>query len=274
MPSYAILGATGQTGRSLLTLLSQSPNTTTNAYVRSKPKLLAQSPHISTNPSVHIFEGRIEDVPLIASCIENTDAVFAVVATNENVPSLRVAQQTANMIVAAMCYNRQKQLGDRDVSTTILPEKKEKEPPHVIFLSSASLNPRLRATQFSPTNYLLHTAFSNVYADLELAESYLRLHKDWMSVTFMKPGGLVLGKRKGHKLSLDEMDPFVSYADLASGMIEVAESKGAYEWMGVGVVASVKGTKVGVPWRELMGNVSRGLTWHFFPALYWFSRYF
>ena len=253
MPSYAILGATGATGSSLLTLLVKSSDTTINAYVRSKSRLLARFPDLSSNASVHIFEGNIFDITLMASCISGVDAVFAVVATNDNIPGLRVAQDTAETIVAAMS-----QLRSPDATVKL---------PQILFLSSASLNPVLNRHQPAFLHWLLMTACSNVYEDLEHAESYLRnqrSHLDWLRVTFIQPGGLVEDEQKGHTISWEGTKPFISYLDLAAGMIEIAEN-GGYDWKGVCVVPT--GEKVKFE-RKIPGRLLRGLAWHFIPGLY------
>ena len=67
---------------------------------------------------------------------------------------------------------------------------------------------------------IIMRAFSNVYADNALAESFLRLHKDWLDVTFITPGGLVEDVGRGHELSSERSSPFVSYADLGAGMVQ------------------------------------------------------
>lgn len=194
MPSYAILGATGQTGLSiLLNILLESPQNTINAYVRSRVKLEKLRPDISTFKNVRIFEGDIQNMRLDTDCISNVSAVFAVVATNENIPNLRIAQETAHIVVAALC-----DLRSQGPSTKL---------PRIIFLSSASINRNLYGHQPAFVHWLLTTAFSNVYGHLALAEAYLRLHEGWLNATFVQPGGLVQDARKGHAISLDGTKP-------------------------------------------------------------------
>lgn len=90
---------------------------------------------------------------------------------------------------------------------------------------------------------MVQTAFSYTYADLALAEAYLRLHKSWLDVTFITPRVLVEDEQKGHVLTMDHVKAFLSYPDLAAGMIEVAES-GSYDWKQVGVSPTGKNVKI------------------------------
>lgn len=251
MPTYAILGATGKTGGALLTLLLKNPQNTIHTYVRSKPKLLLQFPNLDSNPSVQIFQGALDNIPLLASCISSVDAIFSCIGENENTPGLRIVLDSAHSIVAALC-----QLG--------CPNSAEKVP-KVIFLSSASMNPRMTSDQPAIVHWLLMTALANAYADLGRAEEYLRLHQSWLKVTFIQPGALVEDEQKGHALSLDRKGavPFVSYLDLAAGMIDVAES-GEFDAMGVSVVSTSQNVKF--EWKAPK-QLLKGLVWTFAPPL-------
>lgn len=113
----------------------------------------------------------------------------------------------------------------------------------IICLSSASLNPRIGANEPRLLLWVVQTAFSYTYADLALAEAYLRLHKSWLDVTFITPRVLVEDEQKGHVLTMDHVKAFLSYPDLAAGMIEVAEL-GSYDWKQVGVSPTGKNVKI------------------------------
>ncbi|KAI9819934.1 MAG: hypothetical protein M1827_006504 [Pycnora praestabilis] len=257
MPTYAILGATGQTGQALLSILLQSPDKKINAYVRSAARLKKLRPEISTQKNVSVFEGSLTNIPLITTCIRNTTAIFAVVASNENEPGLTVAQDTAQTIVAALANLR-----TQDPTAKI---------PHIIVLSSASCNPQFSKDVPRPAVWLLHTALSNVYHDLERAEAYLRLHESWLTATFIQPGALVHDAQKGHELNLDRIGgTFLSYLDLAAGMVEVAdEGQGRYDWRGVCVVPT--GKDVAIEWKVPF-VFAKGLLWHFVPPAYWLTK--
>lgn len=271
MPTYAIIGATGATGSALLTLLlKETPKTTIHAYARSKKKLLSQQPSLTSNSSVRIFDGSLTDVPLIASCISGVDAIFAVVGVNENVPGLRVAQDTAHTLVAALCYNSHIANGGSGVK-----EFGAAPLPRIIVLSSSSLNPDL-CTEVPPfLHWLLSRAFKYPYTDLALAESYLRLHRSWLHATFIQPGGLVEEKQEGHELRLHGRERkagsiFMSYLDLAAGMIEVAESPDKYDWAGVGVIPTSTNVPMEpkVPFRIVAGLACTYAPW-IFPFFRW-----
>ncbi|SLM35661.1 NAD(P)-binding domain [Lasallia pustulata] len=256
MPTYAILGATGYTGRSILTLLLKDPNNKVHAYVRSKSKLLSQRPDIEANKEVKIFEGALNDVPLLASCLSNVDTVFSVLGENDNTPGMRIGEDGAQALVAALTHLR--------FATEM------EHVPRIIMLSSSSVNPGMMAHKPRVVKSIVGTAFSNAYADLRRAEAYLRLHKSWLSVTFIQPGALTEDEQKGHTLSTEHTgDGFVSYLDLAAGMIEVANS-GGYGWMGVSVNPTGKDVKF--EWKAPK-QVARGLVWHFAPSLGWAMKH-
>ncbi|KAL9131067.1 MAG: hypothetical protein Q9217_000890 [Psora testacea] len=250
MPTYAILGATGKTGGALLTLLLKSSDNKINLYVRSKRKLLTQRPELQTNKGpIRIFEGAVTDVPLMQSCLSpNVDAVFITLGMNENVPGQRVNQDAAHAVVAALC-----QIRFADLKAKI---------PKIILLSSCSLNEHMSTQDPVIVHWILTRAFSNPYGDLTLAQQYLEMHKSWLDVTYMQPAGLVEDVQKGHTLSLTHHAPsFVSYLDVAAGMIEVAQT-GGYQWVGVSPVPKSKDVKV--EWKA-PPQMARGLVWHFMP---------
>ena len=252
MPSYAILGATGATGQSLLNILTRSPKNDIHAYVRSKAKLERLQPQVSKLANVRVFEGNLQDIPMIASCISGVSALFSVVATNDSVPGLSIAQDTAHTLVAAFCYLR-----SQDPTVKL---------PKTIFLSSSSVDPYLVRHQPAIVHWMIYNAFYYNYIDLEKAESYLRLHRSWLSATFIQPGGIVEDAQKGHALDLEREKTFISYLDLAAGMIEVADAGEKYDWTGVSVVPTAKDVKIRwmVPW-----DIMVGLLWHYLPWLYW-----
>ena len=253
MPSYAILGGTGKTGRCLLSILLESPQNTINVYVRSRSRLLALFPELPDNKKVTIFSGAIDDIALVSSCVSGVDAVFAVIATNENIPGNRIAQDQAQSLVAAFCHLR-----TQDPRTKLA---------RILVLSAATINPTLIAHVPRPVYWTVSHAFSNIYADLEHAERYLRLHKGWLNVVFVQPGGLVEDERKGHELSLERQGEFLSYPDLAAGMIELAHD-GKYDWKGVSVIPTGK-SKVEwwLPW-----YLVKGLLFHYVPPSYWIGQ--
>ena len=254
MPTYAITGATGQVGSSILDVLLQSKSNKINAFVRSKQKLLDMRPTLTQNPNVTIFEGQLTDTTKLANCINNTRAIFACAAAVDNIPGCTIAQEQAHAILAAVDQN------------------KAQTPPKLVILSSASLEPSLMTDLPGPFKAILETAASNVYADLRQAETYLRANAPASAeLVFVKPGGLVRDKPVGHALSTTRQQTFLSFADLGAGMVEVADSE-AGKWAAargnVSVVPAREGTRIEwyVPWFFV-----RGCLWHFFPGLYPYS---
>ncbi|KAL8746098.1 MAG: hypothetical protein Q9184_007789 [Pyrenodesmia sp. 2 TL-2023] len=208
MPTYAILGATGKTGGAILDHLIKAPNTNVNAYVRSKAKLLGQKPGLENNKNVKIFEGPLSDIPLIASTLSpSVDAAFCVVAINENIPGLRIAQDTVDSVIATLCHLRNKDVNFK--------------PPKLLFLSSSALNATMSGEFPAVLMAVLSRAMSHLYADLRFAEENLRLHQSWLDATFVQPGGLSQDVQKGHRLSLDKASDLVSYPDLAAATIHI-----------------------------------------------------
>lgn len=66
-------------------------------------------------------------------------------------------------------------------------------------------------------------------------------------MTFMMPGGLTHDIQQGHELSTERQQTFISFLDLAAGMIEVADSGGEWEGKHVSVILS-KGRKAKFEW--------------------------
>jgi putative NADH-flavin reductase len=256
MPSYAVLGATGNTGQSLLNVLSQSPDNEIHAYVRSKSKMLRLSPELSAAQNVRIFEGDLDDVSLISECISGTTAVFMAVAVSDNVPGCTIAQDTAHVVVAAM-----EKLRSRDPDVKL---------PRIIVLSSASLDDYLCRDLPHFVHWMLFTCCSNVYADLIKAEQYLRSQESWITSTFIKPGGLVHDDQKGHMLSTETQQTFLSFLDLAAGMVEVADTEGdKWDMKNVSVLPTAKDVKF--EWMAPI-NLVKGLLCHFFSSAYLFLK--
>lgn len=88
MPTYAILGATGNTGQALIKILLESPDKKIHAYCRSKQKLYRLTPEIAEEKKVSVFEGGLDDEDVIADCIRGTRAVFLAVAVPDNMPGM------------------------------------------------------------------------------------------------------------------------------------------------------------------------------------------
>ncbi|KAK4609015.1 Oxidoreductase ordB [Fulvia fulva] len=253
MASYAVLGATGNTGQALINILLQSPEKKIHAYCRSKQKLLRLTPQLADNKNVKVSEGSLNDTSIIADCIRGTRAVFLAVAVPDNMPGMTIAQDTARVTVGAL--------------QSIRAGNEKAVLPKVIVLSSAKLDDNLCQNMPHAMKVLVKLATSNQCADLEESQRILTAERHWISSTFMMPGGLVQDAQKGHALSLETEKTPLSYLDLAAGMVEVADSGDEYHMKNVSVIPT--GTGVKFPYESLL-EVVKGLLAHYFP---WTYRY-
>ena len=253
--TYAVLGATGNCGRALVHILLKTPDARVRAFCRNKAKLLKLIPELVEDAHVDIFEGSIHDIPLMASIIRETRAVFLCVSTNDNIPGCRLAQDTAHCVIEGL-----KTLKDD------LERQQPFEAPKLILLSSNTLDDQL--SQHTPplVRQILLRSASHVYEDLRQAEKFLRSHEDWVKTVFIKPGGLSVDVQRGHALSLIEEKSPLSYLDLAAGMIEAADdAEGKWDMQNVGVLYT--GGEASFP-RGAFMCISMGLVRHYFPFLH------
>jgi putative NADH-flavin reductase len=251
MPTYAVLGATGNTGQSLLNVLTQTPSNKIHAYCRSRSKLKTLQPNVVTSPNVQVFEGSLSNQETIRDCIKHTHAVFLAVAVSGNVPGNTIARDTARVVIAALKESR-------DSNATI-------KLPKLIVLSAAAIEPAFNKDIPTLALNLLLCAESNIYNDLIAAESLLRNEQSWLSVTFVKPGALTIDTQKGHRLTMQSPKGVVSFMDLAAAMVEVADAGDEYEWKAVSVDPVAE--NVAFPWQNVPLLV-KGLVYHFFPWAY------
>lgn len=253
--SYAILGATGNCGRSLIEILLQTKTTKINAFCRNRAKLIRLVPEVADNKQVNIFEGSIHDVPFLKSCIRDCHAVFLCVSTNDNIPGCRMARDTAISVIESL-----QELRSEDKSGGRF------RAPKLVLLSSNTLDDQL--SQHTPplVRQILLRSASHVYHDLRETEKFLREQQDWVSTIFIKPGGLSVDVQRGHALSLTEEKSPLSYLDLAAGMIEAADdSEGKWDMKNVGVMYTNGEAKFP---RGALTCIFIGLVRHYFPFLH------
>ncbi|KAL4865124.1 hypothetical protein BDV12DRAFT_200407 [Aspergillus spectabilis] len=254
MPCYAVLGATGNTGRAIVQVLLDRPDARIHAYCRSKEKLFRLCPGVGDSQRVSVFEGQLDNHGLVDECLRGTDAVFLVVAIVDNMPGCTVAMKTAEAVVSSL------QRLQSSSPTLLLPR--------LVMISSASLEPAFCDDVPAAVHWVLKTAVSHLYRDLATAEAFLRGQSDWLSVTFVKPGGLVHDQARGHEVRLDKAQTPLSFLDLAAGMIEVADTTdGRYHLRSVSVIPTSRQVKF--PWDGVYYAFT-GLLFHFFP---WTYRY-
>ncbi|KAI0127017.1 putative NAD-dependent epimerase/dehydratase [Xylariales sp. AK1849] len=255
MAIYSVLGATGNCGKGLMQNLLQSPSNKIHAYCRNKNKLDHVLPEVIDNKQVQVFDGNVHDISLITDCIKGAKAVFLAVTCNDNVPGCRLAQDTVAVVIEALHRLRAEEGADFKA-------------PKLVLLSSATIDDHLAHDMpwwFRP---IMLRAASFVYDDLRVAEKILRAQADWIQTIFMKPGGLAVDVARGHQLTLDEEESFMSYLDLSAAMIEAANDEdGKYDGKNVGVVNKVRGQGAKFPSGTPM-VILTGLLRHFSPWLH------
>ncbi|PCG96057.1 AMP-dependent synthetase/ligase [Penicillium occitanis (nom. inval.)] len=215
--TYAIIGSTGNCGSALIRNLLKSPKNKIHAYCRNQKKLHGLIPEVVDNKNVQVFAGSIYDVELITDCVRGTKAVFLVVTTNDNVPGCRLSQDSAACVIQAL----------ERIKAEAGPGLKL---PKLILLSSATIDDHLARHMPGWFRPIMLAAASHVYEDLRLTEVFLRSHSNWVSTIFIKPAGLSVDVSRGHRLTLDEEESFISYLDLSAGMIEAAEDEEGSAW--------------------------------------------
>ena len=255
MTTYAVLGSTGNCGSALIQNLLQSPQNKIHAYCRNKAKLYRLLPQVVENKQVQVFEGSIYNVPLITGCVRGTNAIFLAVTTNDNIPGCHLSEDSATILIQSL----------QKIKAELGPGLKL---PKLVLLSSATIDDHLARKMPGWFRPIMLTAASHVYTDLRRTETFLRSHADWITTIYVKPAGLSVDVSRGHQLTLDEDESFISYLDLAAGMIEaVDDEEGRYDERNVCVVNKTRGVGAkfprGTPWCILMG-----LTRHFFPWLH------
>ncbi len=246
MAAYAVLGSTGNTGTAIISHLLKRPSAKIHAFCRNKAKLLRLLPEVEGNSQVEIFEGGIQDIQLLASCVKDCRAVFLCITTNDNLPGCSLNQDCAAAVIRAL--------------------ESIKQSPKVVLLSSATVDDTLSRHLPWILRQILFRSASNVYADLIAAEKLLRAQDSWLTSIFIKPGALSLDIQRGHALSFTEESSPISYLDLAAGMLEAVDDETElYINKNVSVINTNGNAKfpTGTPMCILMGLIS-----HFFPSLH------
>ncbi|KAI9736907.1 MAG: hypothetical protein M1818_005958 [Claussenomyces sp. TS43310] len=251
--TYAVIGATGNCGSSLVKVLLQSPDAKVHAYCRNKAKLTRLLPEEVQSERVQVFEGGISNADLLASCIRGCRAVFLVASMNENMPGCRVAEDAAYGVIAAL----------KQIKAETDPAPKT---PKIVVLSSATIDEHLSRSIPKWFHPIMMRAGSFVYDDLRVQEQFLRAQQDWVSTIFIKPGGLAFDKQRGHKLDADKQESFIAYLDLAAAMVEAADDvDDRYDMKNVSVVNT--GGSAAFPKGTLL-CIIYGLLTHYFPSLH------
>ncbi|KAJ4389522.1 hypothetical protein N0V93_006992 [Gnomoniopsis smithogilvyi] len=258
--AYAVVGATGNCGLALMQLLLAQHGVKINAYCRNKTKLCLLLPEVVHHKRVEIYEGSINDEELLARCTRNCKAVFLVASTNDNVPGCRISQDLAHSIIRAFKMLKGLHEDSGDGPTVVLPK--------LCLLSSSTIDSHLSRHMGTLFRHILTRSAFHVYKDLYLGEMILRQEEDWITTIYMKPGGISVDVQRGHELSLHDDQTFISYLDVAAGMIEACDDRtGNWDMQNVSVrnVAGVGTAKFpsGTP-----ACIFFGLLRYYFPFLH------
>jgi len=252
MPTYALLGATGSTGSSVLRcLLSESPSDLKlNLLVRSKTKLLAAFPNLEDIDflKIRIFEGDSTDSLSLKACLADVSLVFMCIGQNESKLGSRLCYNTVSSIINALTVIRAEQF-------------KTFATPTILQLRSASLNPVLARQAPYLVRKIVSFCLHYHYEDLRRACAlYEAAEKDGLAEyilvdppTIHDPRGT---QKTGHQLILTEKQTTtLNYADLGAAMCEIARRENEFRGLAVGVTAL---GKVRETWSILVGFLVNG----------------
>lgn len=234
--TIALLGSTGKTGRVVLRhLLADNVPHVLKIYARSRTTLESLFPGISSNQRVQIFTGAVTDHAVIEQCLSNAQIVICTLGSNEYSPST-VLRDSARTIMAALTTLKKKKEEDKGGAEVY-------RRPHMIYLSSSSMNERFTAARPILATWLIMTAFQNSYDDLKEGQRTILAEPSLISVVLVQPGVLVEEAGSGHEITVDSITPGVSYEDLGSAFVELAFERKFDQIRQVGV-SSKEGNRV------------------------------
>ncbi|KAL2819633.1 hypothetical protein BDW59DRAFT_181611 [Aspergillus cavernicola] len=249
MPTYALLGATGATGSSVLRHLleTQSASLQLNLLVRSKSKLLSAIPDLETRraPKIHIIQADSTNPDALDTCIHQANVVFMCVAQNGSPTGTTLVQDTVAAVIEAL-RRRQTQ---------------HPCPPTVIQLRSASLNPALAAQVPRFVHRLVSSCLFAGYADLRRACSFYEQarREQLLEYVLVDPPTLHDAdgvQPTGYRLITTEAQAItLSYADLGVALCEIADRARQFQGLAVGVTAT---GPVKQNWGVLAGYLVQG----------------
>ncbi|KEF51193.1 uncharacterized protein A1O9_12807 [Exophiala aquamarina CBS 119918] len=230
LPTLALLGATGKTGREVLKLLLKRDFQWLRIYVRSKQKLLNLFPQLISDARIQICEGQVTDQKTMQECLSGAQVIIYTIGGYSYFPDNSL-QNSAESMVAAL-----RELQARNTGGSW-------ERPRVIFLSSSTLNTRFAAARPRLIDWLIKTAFQNGYNDLKRAVKAVQADPSLLSVLFVQPAVLVEEDSTGSYVSVDDVKLACSYEDLGAGFVELALNRGYDELHEIGCSSS-KGNRV------------------------------
>lgn len=254
--TYAILGATGQTGSEIVRHLLDDPTSHLNIYARSASRLETMHPGLTNLPNVSLFIGQLDDKQLMASCLAKADVVLSAVAQNRNEPGCSIAQRTALAIIEALDGLR---TSNRPIPT-------------VVFLASGGVDPVSTAKSHVVMRKVMHWVLYHVYTDLERSIELFR-ENPWVPLVIAAAGGLVHSTSHTIELTNDiiRISQLLSYSDLAQGMIRMGNEGEKWNGQFVGIIANEGGPIKANPlalFRYLLPNLLAMVC----PPLWWLGK--
>ncbi|KUL89163.1 hypothetical protein ZTR_03700 [Talaromyces verruculosus] len=256
---FALLGATGNTGRLILKnlLRTTTSDNKISVYVRSRAKLEGLLPTIPRDPRVTIFEGSIKDQTVVRDCLSGADIIFCTLGENENIPNVSILADCAQAILTALSGLREK--------------TSKWTPPRLLLLSSATWNLRFAADRPALLHWMIRNAFARPYADLVRAQEMLGIDPKLVNLLLVQPNALVKEPATGCVISTEFAYMAVSYEDLAEGFVRLATLPEYSNATAIGVSsARAENPVLYAPF--VLGKVFRGLLFQFVPG-YWQVEY-
>jgi hypothetical protein len=257
---YALLGATGNTGRLILKRLldTTDPEIRLNIYVRSRSKLERLVPSVASDARATIFEGSLHDPALIRACLSGATTIIATVGENENIPGVTILRDCAKAVIDALSALRASAAAEWTA-------------PRLLLLSSATWNARFAAERPALVHWMIRNAFARPYSDLVQAQEMLLGVPELVNVLLVQPNALVMEPATGCVISTEFAYTAVSYKDLADGFVQLATRPEYATTAAVGVSsARAANPLLYVPF--VFGKVIRGLLFQFVPG-YWQAEY-
>ncbi|KAK5053754.1 hypothetical protein LTR84_001715 [Exophiala bonariae] len=222
--TITLLGATGRTGREVLSGLLKRDIHHLKIYVRSKQKLINLFPQLLSDTRVEICEGEVTNQETMQACLSGAKIIINTIGGYSFFPDGSL-QRAAESIVMAL-------QGLRNNART---DGRKWEKPRMLLLSSSSRNERFAAARPKLVHWLIETAFQNGYNDLKLAHKAVLVDPSLVSVLFVQPGVLIEEEATGSYISTEEVKLACSYEDLGAAFVDLALERGYDELREVGV---------------------------------------
>jgi hypothetical protein len=221
LPTLALLGATGKTGREVLKGLLKRDFQWLRIYVRSKQKLLNMFPQLISDARIQICEGQVTDQKTMQECLSEAQVIINTIGGYSYFPDNSLHTAAESMVMALQALR----------ARTSGPWER----PRMIFLSSSTRNTRFAAARPKLVHWLIETAFQNGYNDLKLAHKAVLADPSLLSVLFVQPGVLVEEEGTGAYVSTEEVKLACSYEDLGAGFVDLALERSYDELHEVGM---------------------------------------